>query len=490
MPKHKQRKEKSLKINFLMNAILTSSNFIFPLITFPYVSRILLADGNGKINFANSVVSYFMLIASLGLPYYGVRACAVVRDDKRKLSQTVTELFVINVITTVCSLLLLMGAIVVIPKFQEYQYLLLILSCSIWLNTLGMEWLYQALEEYSYITIRSIVFKAVGIVLMLLLVQQHEDYLIYALITVISGSGSYILNFLRAFRLVSPVPLRTCNFVRHFKPILGFFVLSAAWSLYGNADTFLLGLLSTDTQNGYFGAALKIRQVLLQCMLALSTVLLPRLANYYGNSRKSEFYLLLRKNSSFIFIAGIAVTVFCIYNARLIILLLSGESFLPAVPVMQFLMTIVIVNGFSTMLGDNVLVTQGKEKVTTVATLIGFAALAIIEILLIPRYGAIGAALGTVVGAIVTVLIEIVYLGRNISLMFDSVCLMKCLIGGAVSGVVLFGVSWLTRDLALNVFVELMIRGIAFMLTYVGMLLVTRERFVHDTLLGLLRRSK
>ena len=119
MVRHKHSKEKSLKINFLMNAVLTCSNFIFPLITFPYVSRILLADGNGKINFANSVVSYFMLIASLGLPYYGVRACAIVRDDKKKLSRTVTELFVINMATTICSLLFLVCLLYTSPSPRD-----------------------------------------------------------------------------------------------------------------------------------------------------------------------------------------------------------------------------------------------------------------------------------------------------------------------------------------------------------------------------------
>ncbi len=490
MVRHKHSKEKSLKINFLMNAVLTCSNFIFPLITFPYVSRILLADGNGKINFANSVVSYFMLIASLGLPYYGVRACAIVRDDKKKLSRTVTELFVINMATTICSLLFLVISIAIVPKFQEYRGLLLIISCSIWLKTLGMEWLYQALEEYSYITVRSIVFKFLGVVLMLLFIHQHDDYLIYALIMVISGSGSYILNFLRARRFISPVSLSSCDFVRHFKPILSFFVLSAAWSLYGNADTFLLGFLSTDVQNGYFGAAVKIRQMLLQCMLALSTVLLPRLANYYGNDRKDKFYLLLRKNSSFVIVAGIAIAAFCVCEARPIILLLSGESYLPAIPVMQILMTVVIVNGFSTMLGDNVLVTQGKEKVTTIATLIGFAVLAVVEIILIPKCGAVGAAFGTVVGAIVTVLIEIIYLRHVVSLLFDPICLVKCLISGAVAVGVLFGVAWLTRDFAFNVFVDLVIRGVVFIMAYGGMLLITREQFVYNTLFGMLKRNR
>lgn len=490
MARHGRRKEKSLKVNFLMNVILTTSSFIFPLITFPYASRILLADGNGKINFANSVVSYFMLIASLGLPYYGVRACAVVRDDKQKLSRTVTELFIISSVTTVCSLLLLLGSIVAVPKFQEYKGLILILSCSIWLKTLGIEWLYQALEEYSYITLVSITFKFISVVLMFLLVHQHSDYKIYALITVISGSGSYILNFLRARRYISWVSIRSCNFVKHFKPILSFFVLSAAWSLYGNADSFFLGFLSTDEQNGYFGVVLKIRQMLLQCMFALSTVLLPRMANYYGNKRENDFYVLVRKNSSFMIIAGIAVAIFSVCDARRIILLLSGESFLPAVPVLQSLSMIVIVNGFSTVLGDNVLITQGKEKVTTLATLVGFAALTAVEFLLIPRYGAMGATVGTTVGIIVTVFIEIIYLRRSISLMVDPFCLIKCLASGVVACGVLLGLIWVTRHLALNVFVELVIHGIAFTVVYAGMLLITREQFVYSTLLSLLKRGR
>ena len=132
-----------------MNAFLTCSNFIVPLITVPYVSRVLLADGNGKINFATAIINYFVLFASLGMPLYGVRTCAVVREDKKKLSRTVKELFTISMVSTVLSLAVLLVLIGVVPKFQEYRGLLLVLSSNIWLQMLGMDWLYQALEEYS-----------------------------------------------------------------------------------------------------------------------------------------------------------------------------------------------------------------------------------------------------------------------------------------------------------------------------------------------------
>ena len=253
-----RHKRKSIKVNFIMNAFLTCSNFIFPLITFPYVSRVLLADGNGKINFATAIINYFMLFASLGMPLYGVRTCAIVRDDRKKLSRTVKELFTISMVATALSLavLLVMIECTEIPRIQRIA---LVLSSNIWLQALGMDWLYQALEEYSYITVRSVAFKIIGIILMFMFVHEHGDYVVYAVITVLGGNGSMILNYLRSFKLVDRVSLRECNLRQHVKPLFGLFLLSAAWSLYANMDTAMLGFLSNDTQNGYFGASVKIK---------------------------------------------------------------------------------------------------------------------------------------------------------------------------------------------------------------------------------------
>lgn len=478
-------KSVSLKKNFLMNALLTSSNFIFPLITFPYVSRILLADGNGKINFATSIINYFLMLSSLGIPLYGVRSCAVVRDDKRKLSRLVQELFIVNIITTILSLLLLLVSIAVVPKFQDYEGLLLILSCNIWLRTIGMEWLYQALEQYSYITIRSLVFKVIGIVLMFAFVRQHSDYMIYALVTVIGGSGSLVLNFVRVFSIVDRVPLSECNLKRHIKPILGFFLLSAAWSMYANMDIALLGFLSNDTQTGYYGAAIKIKQMLLACISALGTVMLPRLSNYYGKHKEAEFYALLRKNSSFIMIAGFAITFFCIINAKPIIVLLSGNTYVPAVPAMQIVMIPIILSGVSTMLGNNVLIAQGKERVTTIATLVSFIVIIAIDCFLIPKFGAIGAAIGTAIGTFVVVAIEVIYLKSNISSLFEVSSIYRSLLSGLLASAVMIVVSNFVPLLDRSIFMGLLVNGFVFCIVYAVALMVFREKFILDTLRGL-----
>ena len=139
----------------IMNAILTMSSFIFPLITFPYASRVLLPSGTGKVAFANSVITYFTMFAQLGIPTYGIRACAKSRDDKIQLSKIVHELLCINIITCFCMYIAFIVMLFTVPRLNQDLSLFLIMGISIGLNAIGVEWLYKALEQYSYITIRS-----------------------------------------------------------------------------------------------------------------------------------------------------------------------------------------------------------------------------------------------------------------------------------------------------------------------------------------------
>ena len=148
-------KIQTVKKNFIMNFILTAANFIFPIVTFPYVSRILLAEGTGKVAFAASIASYFSMIAALGIPTYGIRACARIRDDKNK---TVQELLIIHMSATSLALMFYFISVFIVPELYKEKTLMLINSLSILLNVFGVNWLYQALEQYSYITYRSILF--------------------------------------------------------------------------------------------------------------------------------------------------------------------------------------------------------------------------------------------------------------------------------------------------------------------------------------------
>ena len=170
------KKQKSLKLNFIMNALLTMSSFIFPLITFPYVSRVLGPTGTGQVNFATSLITYFSMFAQLGIPTYGIKVCAQVRDDHEKLTRTTQELLIINLVMTVVSYIAFIIALFTVPKLASDKILYVITSSTILLTTIGMESLYTELEQNTFITIRSIIFKYKGLLAIFNIVQTKNEY--------------------------------------------------------------------------------------------------------------------------------------------------------------------------------------------------------------------------------------------------------------------------------------------------------------------------
>ena len=293
-------KQISLKKNFVMNVILTVTTFIFPLITFPYISRILHADGMGKVSFATSIVTYFNMFAQLGIPTYGIKICAGYREDKVKLTKTVQELMVINLITTILSYTGLLICLTFVQKLQNDKVLLLIVSSTIILNTIGMEWLYKAMEQYTYITIRSIAFKIIALLFTFVLIHSSEDYIIYGAISIFAASASNILNFINARNIISFKPLKNLNIRQHLTKVLVFFAMSCATTVYTNLDTVMLGFMTSDVDVGYYNAAVKIKAILVSIVTSLGTVLLPRSSFYVKNKMIEEFKKITFKAIGFV----------------------------------------------------------------------------------------------------------------------------------------------------------------------------------------------
>lgn len=215
-------KQHSVFYNFIMNVILTVSSFIFPLITFPYVSRILLPEGTGKVSFAASVVNYFLLLAQLGIPTYGIRACAKVRDNKEALNKTAQEIFVISIIMCIVSYVLFFIAVFSVPRLWQEKELMLVTSATILFTTIGVEWFFKAIELYSYITWRSITFKCIALGAMFLLVHEQQDYIKYGAVSIFASSASNILNFVYIQKFINLKKRCKLELRIHMKPILIF----------------------------------------------------------------------------------------------------------------------------------------------------------------------------------------------------------------------------------------------------------------------------
>ena len=298
------KKNISLKKNFIMNMILTMSSFIFPLITFPYVSRILLAEGTGKVSFATSLISYFTLFSQLGVPTYGIRVCASVRDNKEELSRTVQELFIIRFITTFVSYIAFAIVLLTVPRLQADRTLYIVVSFNIFFTFIGMEWLYKALEQYTYITVRSIAFKFVALVAMFMLIHEKSDYVIYGGITILAASASNIFNFLNLHKYINIKPIGNYDLKRHLKPVLIFFAMSCATTIYTHLDTLMLGFMATDTDVGYYSAAVKIKNILVSIITSVGAVLLPRVSYYIKNGQMDSFKKVTSKALHFIILCS------------------------------------------------------------------------------------------------------------------------------------------------------------------------------------------
>lgn len=416
---------KSLKLNFIMNVLLTAASFIFPLITFPYVSRILLPVGTGKVAFVTSIIAYFSMAAMLGIPTYGIRICAQNRDNKKRLSATVHEIFFINLIMTILVYGVLSICLLFVPTFRQERLLYLILSSTMLFNLIGMEWLYKALEEYKYITIRSIIFKFISVFLILILVHAQADYRIYAAITIFANTGSNILNFINAKKYISFKYCGPYNYRQHIKPIFTFFSLSVAATVYTNMDTILLGFIQGDAAVGYYNSALKIKNILIAFITSLSSVLLPRSSYYAEKKLLNEFTALSKKAIRFVMVTSLPLCIFFILIAKESIIFLSGEAFIPAIRPTQILMPTIILIGLTNIIGIQYLVPLGKEKFVLYSTIVGAIIDIIINIIFIPKIGVIGAAIATLTAEFSVLIVQVLFIRKSIKLLFKDLQLHK-----------------------------------------------------------------
>ena len=469
----------SVKYNFIMNAILTVAGIIFPLITFPYISRVLLVEGSGKVAFATSVVTYFTMFASLGIPTYGVRACAIVRDNKEKLSKTVQELLIISGGTTLLTYIVFGISLFVIPEFAQERTLLLIVGLGIGLNTIGVQWLYNALEQYSYITTCSILFKVIGMILMFLLVKESSDYQIYGGVYVIASFGSYVLNFICLRKFVTFQKTGTYQFKQHLKHIMVFFAMSAGASIYLNLDVVMLRFLQSNEAVGYYNAGIKVKTVLVTCVTSLGTVLLPRLSYYIETADKKAFQLMVGKAFRFVFVAASAVTVYFSIFARESILLLSGEAFLPAVGPMMILMPTVLLIGLSNVTGIQILTPNGREREVMYSIWGGAILDFVLNLIVIPKFSANGAALSTLLAEGMVLLLQCWFLRDVLWSYIRQVQCWKIVIALAVASVMTIHVKiWIDS----GVFVTLLVSAIVFFGGYAVVLLLLKEPFVSEIL--------
>ncbi|MEE6646640.1 flippase [Limosilactobacillus pontis] len=467
-------KATSLKLNAFLNTIRNVLNMVFPLITFPYVSRILGANGLGIYNFSNSIISYFLLLAGLGISTYAVREGAKYRENKDKISFFSSQIFSINIFSMIFSYAVLFISLFIFPRLHIYSLCILIFSLQIIFTTIGTEWIYTIFENYTYITIRSIVFNILSIMLLFVFVRNSNDYLIYAGITVFANAGSNILNFLHAKSFCNIRFTFKCDFLKHIKPIIIIFASNLAILIFVNSDITILGIMKNTYTVGIYTVAVKIYSVLKTVLSAALIVTVPRLAALYGEKKRLQY----RKTASDIFNFLIFTTFPAMTGLFMIskdvIILLSGRGFLAATISLRLLSIALIFSISGWFYSECVLIPAKLEKVVLVSTVISAIVNIVLNIIFIPFYSENAAAFSTVVAEAINMVIMIIY-GRKIVKIEGLYKNIVTVILGSV-GICL--TCFVVHYMGLNVFLEAILSIILSAGTYIVVLFLLKNEVI------------
>lgn len=465
-------KKKSIKVNALLNIIYTVSNIVFPMITFPYVSQILQVDYLGKVNFFTNIASYATMVAALGISTYGIREVAKSRESKGELSKVVSELLAINSISTAVIVVVLLCSGGLINRLRQ-DYTLLLLNClQILATPIGMNWLFSGLEEYSYITKRSLFVKTLSLACVFLFVRDQSDYFIYATILVLSAILGYVWNFVYAQKFVR-FQKHKLNVKRHIKPMLVLFGSILAINVYTHLDTIMLGFINGDKDVGLYTTAVYVKTALLTLVNAISAVMLPRISYYVRVGKAEEIESVLNKSISIICMIAVPLTIFFIVCAKETILVLGGEGYLEAVPCMMIIMPVLLISGFSNITGNQILIPLEKDGCFMKAVICGATVDLLLNMVLMPRYGCIGAAVATLVAELLQMSIQLYFARNYVRKSINRKSIVKIVFSAIVSSL-----SFLLMAQFQGVpLLTLAVSAVLYFTLYIGMLLILRETY-------------
>lgn len=515
----------SIKKNTVYNIIKTLSTIVFPLITFPYVSHVLGVVNIGKINFAASIISYISLIATLGISTYAIRSCSCCREDKLLLSQTASEIYSINIFSTVLAYIVLLGLFIFWKKLNPYKTLILLYSINVLMTTLGADWINSAMEDFRYITLRTFVFQILSLVLMFVFVHRPEHYAIYTCISVISASGGNLVNiFYRrkyckicfvGFRKVQDynydAGILDCDgelnnnsksekyifsgirWKQHLPPIMLLFSMLIAQTIFVSVDTTMLGIMRDDREVGLYSTSTKIYTMVNQVVASIAWVVMPQLSYLFKNvldntiteMRKLEIYeeinKILHYSLNFIIVVGLPCVVGLFALAPEVIELVGGKAYMDAVPSLRILCVALAVSFIAGFYGNIILLPSGREKICLIVCVCSALINFILNFIMIPRWGLNAAAITTLVSQIVCLIGEIPFIEKEVRVGNISKMLFAPLVGSI--GIV--GLVYLIKCIDGSLIMRSLLSVFSCAMFYIFILLIFKNEFALNILKAL-----
>lgn len=382
----------SLKSNFLYSSILTTAGYVFPLLTFPYLTRILGVSYIGLCSFIDSIVNYFILFSMMGISVTGIREIARVKNDRARLNKTFSSLILLNSIFTLIALIALVIATIFVSQLRDNHVLIVWGGIKLIFNFLLVEWFYKAIENFKYITLRSIITRSIYVILIFLLVNKSQDYTIYYALLCGTTVINAIINVIYSQKFVS-FSFKDISIKPYLKSFLILGVNGFLISMYTTFNVSYLGFVANDKEVGYYTTATKLYAIIIALYTAFTGVMLPRMSTLIHQNKTDEFQRLLNKSINFLISCAVPIIFFVEFFAPEIIRLIAGEGYEGAILPMRIVIPLIFIIGYEQILIIQTLMPIKKDSIIFRNSMIGAIAGLILNILIVPYLYSIGSSI-------------------------------------------------------------------------------------------------
>lgn len=464
---------RSVRTNYLYNLIYQITAILLPLITMPYVSRVLGPQGVGTNSLTNANTQYFMLLGTLGITMYATKKIATVRENRRKLRQTFWEIFSIKFIGCMISYIIFVLVLGIRSSLGLYYMLqgFFILSSAI-----DISWYFVGIEDFKNASIRSFLVKIISVFLIFIFVKDSNDLWQYILInslTMFIGQfvmWIYVDKSTFSFKSLDKLKLR-----RHITPILVLFIPQVATQIYTVLDKTMLGVFSPTVEVGYYDQSQKIVRILLTILTSLGTVMMPRIASLISKNQHDIVKNTLKKSFTIISFLAIPIAFGIMGVSDRFIPMFFGYEYLSVIPLLKISSILVIIIGVGNVFGTQYMIAVGKNKEYTISVCVGAAVNFILNLILIPKFSALGAVIATVSAEFSIALIQLWYSREIVDISWIKET-YKYWISGIVMLII---VSFLGEGTYRNIFIlarQIIIGSIV----YFGILILLKDNIIKN----------
>lgn len=468
--------KKSVTKNYIYNLIYQIMVLILPLITAPYISRVLGAENIGIYSYTLSISAYFILFGSLGIALYGQREIAYKQKDKEKYSITFWEIFFLRILTMTIALILYYF---IFAKGEQYQTYYKVLILEIIGNCIDISWFFQGLEEFKKTVTRNMVVKLISVVCIFLLVKTQNDLYIYFWIYVLSILIGNISLWLYVPKYVSKLKLKKLHLLKHLKPTIALFIPQIAIQVYTLLDKTMVGAIISDkSEVGYYDQGQKIIKILLAVITSLGTVMLPRIANTYSRGEKEEITRYMKKSFNMVFILAFPMIFGIIAVSKAFVPVFFGPGYEKVVILINVISPIILLIGLSNVTGTQYLLPTKRQKEFTTSVVCGAVVNFILNSCLIWKYGAIGASIGTVIAELTVTIVQMYFVRNDFNIKKIAKLSKKYIVASIIMFIVCLVVRQVINNNLISVAVQVIIGG----LTYALCLLILKDEFVYEML--------